>query len=154
MKLKHNIVCCLIVILFSCKDDDGLGECALIDCAAQIFAIEYIDAEGNNLIANGTYSLETIVITKDNNQLNSSQLQSDEVVYFFSSGTNGDNTYNVKLNETEEDQFVLALTRIKLEPECCGPYFTINSATYNDAIIEITASENSFIEKITIVKSP
>mgnify|MGYP000288906164 FL=1 len=152
MKLKPNLLLCLLVILFSCKDDDGLNECSLIDCATQTFALEYVDSAGNNLITNGTYLLANVMITKDNEQLNLSQLESDEVVYFFVSGENGHNTYSIKLNDTETDELIFNLIRVKLDPECCGPYFKINSATYNGDGIEIVESQNSFFEKITIVK--
>jgi hypothetical protein len=152
MMLKSKVALCLIILLFSCKDDEGLGECALINCAAQTFALEYVDVEGNNLIANNYYPLENITITKDGEQLNFGQQQGNEVVYFFVAGTNGSNTYNIKLNDTETDELILDLSRIKSDLECCGPYFTVNSSTYNDETIEIAEGQNSFIEKITIVK--
>ncbi|MGB3149991.1 MAG: hypothetical protein WBB27_04960 [Maribacter sp.] len=152
MKLKYYIFLYSFVLLFSCKDDDGLNECSLIDCAVQTFALAYVDIDGNNLITNGTYPLENITITKDNEQFNLSQFESDEVVYFFASGEDGDNTYSIKLNDTETDELILDLTRVKLDPECCGPFFNINSATYNGDVIEIKENQNSFIERITIVK--
>ena len=152
MHRKYHALLYLFLGLYSCKEDDRLNECYLIDCIAQTFSIELVDSDGVNLITNETYILDNIVIAKNNQQLNLNQIATDDTVYFFVSGKNGNNTYTIKLNETEKDELVLNLTRIKLELECCGPYFRINSANYNGTEVEIIDDDNFNFEKIIILK--
>ena len=152
MDKKLTLLALLFVFFTSCGEDDGT-DCSLVDCALQSFSIEIVDIDGNNLIANGTYDKSNIIVTKNDNQLNSNLSTSDEI-YFEIRGEVGNNTYLIKLNDSETDILVLNLTTNNQGNECCSPFYTINSALYNNTTIEIDRRNTDFIydDRIVIVK--
>ncbi len=135
----------------TCDKEDEVADCAAVSCLAQTVSIEFVDANGNNLIANETYSLSTLAITKGENEVNANQESQETEVRFFLSGTEGENTYTIVLDDSETDVLTLDLNKISPGSECCSPIFEILSATYNGSNIEvITEYDNS---KIVVVKS-
>ena len=152
--MNYKLILSVFILLFvsSCKIDDGL-DCSLVDCAAgQVISLEFLNSEGTNLISNGTYSLEDIEVTVGTNKLELIEFDADKLVTFFLSEKQGETTYNINFKALEiTDTLVLNLTQTSTAADCCGPYFQINSATYNGESQEIVQMEFGF-EKIVIVK--
>ena len=137
-------------VFLACNDDDG-NDCALVDCGFQSLSIEFVDTNGINLIANGTYEQATIIVTKDGVQINSNRSTSD-TLFFEINGEVGENIYEIKLNDTETDVLILDLSGENVETGCCGPYFPINQILYNGQEQEGESDSAPYFEKITIVK--
>lgn len=152
--MNYKLILSAFILLFvsSCKIDDGL-DCSLVDCAAgQVISLEFLNSEGTNLISNGTYSLEDIEVTVGTNKLELIEFDADKLVTFFLSEKQGETTYIINFKALEiTDTLVLNLTQTSKAADCCGPYFQINSATYNGESQEIVQMEFGF-EKIAIVK--
>lgn len=152
MRIKLLLFTLSIMFLVSC-DENSRADCATVLCAAQSLSIELVNAEGTNLIANETYSLENIVVSKEDIQVNESgnNMGQTIIIIIIISGTEGDNVYQVVLNDSETDTLVLDLQKNSPGSECCSPPFTIKKATYNGAELEIIRPESQ-MEKIVVVK--
>ena len=148
--MKHYLFVFVFGIFFGCNDDNG-NDCALVDCAFQSIFIEFVDTNGINLIANGTYEQAKIVVTKDGVQVNSNRSTSD-TLYFEINGEVGENTFEIKLNDAETDILILDLSGENIEPGCCGPYFPITQILYNGQEQEGESDDALYFEKITVVK--
>jgi len=151
MRIKLLLFTLSIMFFVSC-DENSHADCATVLCAAQSLSIELVDAEGTNLIANETYSLENIVVSKEDIQVNESgNNMGQTIIIIIISGTEGDNVYQVVLNDSETDTLVLDLKKNSPGSECCSAPFTIKKATYNGAEVEIIRPESQ-MEKIVVVK--
>jgi len=144
------LVCGLLMV--GC-DDNGGNDCALVDCAFQAFSIEFVDTNGNNLIANGTYQHTEIIVTKDGVQLNSNQSTSDKL-FFEIKGDVGENSYEIKLNDVETDILVLGLSGDNVDHGCCGPYFPITQILYNGEEQDDVSEDELYFKEIIIIKRP
>ncbi len=149
-KVHFYLMICFVFLFTGCNDNPK-EDCAAVLCASQYLAIELVDIEGTNLIANGTYSLEDIKVLKDNVQVNEFPNPSGALIIIFISGTEGANTYQVSLGDTETNTLVLTLLQNNPGGECCSPLFTITDATYNGQSSEII-KEESQMEKIIVLK--
>jgi hypothetical protein len=149
MKLKIYSLLGLFILLSSCKEDEGI-DCSLVDCAFQAFTIEFVDADGTNLIENGRYDQSTIIVRKNGNQINST-LNTSDILYFEVMGEVGTNTYEIRLNDSETDILVLDLSGENIRTGCCGPYYDISTALYNGTAQEILQDEYYFA-KIVVTK--
>ena len=135
--------------IFLLRCDNSRIDCATVSCIAQSLAIEFVDADGTNLIENGTYSIENIKVLKDENQVN--QNSSDKAIFILLSGQRGNNTYQIDFGNSEVDILVLNLGQAGSDDDCCGPSFSINNATYNGEEIEVEIDEQ-LGQKITVLK--
>ena len=135
----------------TCEKEDEIEDCAAVTCLAQTASIEYVDANGDNLIANKTYSLKDIRVAKGENLINTNQETEETQVQFFISGSEGKNTYSIELNDSETDTLTLNLNMTSPGSECCNPIFEVINATYNGSSIEIITENN--VPKIVVVKS-
>ena len=140
-----------LLFLMTCDKADGVADCSAVSCLAQSVSIEFVDMNRNNLIANETYSLNTITITKGGNQVTEDQGPQEIEARFFLSGTAGENTYSVVLEASGTDLLKLNLNEISPGSECCSPTFGILSATYNGSDIEVVTENNRL--KVVVVKS-
>ncbi len=151
MYMKAKLIFLGFLLIFLVQCDNSRVECANVSCLAQSFAIELLDGNGTNLTTNGTYSLEEIKVFKGENQVNENSSNSDNVIFIFISGMEGENTYQISLNNSETDTLILSLITNSRGGDCCGPYFTIETATYNGNVVDIISAESG-IDKITVVK--
>ena len=133
MKYLRYFLLFPIILLNGCETDDDIN-CALFDPAPQLFFIELLDNEGNNLIENGTFNANDIVVRF--NDFEFTQVVFNEVeelqnlISISLLGDSGDNTYEIVLSETETDTLVLNLS---VERQTCGArFFNLNTATYNE----------------------
>ncbi len=150
LKTKLAFLGLTLLFVFSC-DNNSRIDCATVVCAQQLLLIELVNEEGTNLITNETYSLENIVVSKDDIQVNDSGNSSTETIIIFISGMEGSSTYEVFLNDSETDILVLNLRKNSPGSDCCSPPFTIEKATYNETDLEIIREESA-LERIRVVK--
>ncbi|WP_281541657.1 hypothetical protein [Maribacter aestuarii] len=147
MRAKTYLIGFLSIFLLQC--DNSRVDCATVSCIAQSLAIELVDADGTNLIENGTYPIGNIKILKNENQVN--QYSSDRAIFILLSGQRGNNTYQIDLGNSEVDILVLNLGLTGSDEDCCGPSFSINNAMYNGKFIEVEIDEQ-LGQKITVLK--
>ncbi|NER14327.1 hypothetical protein GWK08_12815 [Leptobacterium flavescens] len=148
---KISLLLCLFLFI-SCDNSDDL-DCALISFAPQLFFIELVDDQGNNLIENGTYVREDIEVFFNDFNVGGATGPEDtsfeNLIFLTLMGESGDNEFRIELSDTETDILNLNLT---VEPGICGvSIFTAVSATYNGEVQNI---EEIVIElqKITVIK--
>ncbi|WP_419213008.1 hypothetical protein ACNR9Q_02455 [Maribacter sp. X9] len=151
MMIKYFLASFSLIFLMTCEKEDEVEDCAAVSCLAQTASIEYVNANGDNLIANKTYLLKDIRIVKEENLVNTNQETEETQVQFFISGSEGENTYSIELNDSENDILTLNLNMTSPRSECCNPIFEIINATYNGSSIEIITENNG--PKIVVVKS-
>ncbi|GGG23795.1 hypothetical protein GCM10011344_25720 [Dokdonia pacifica] len=145
----------LSFFLFSCANDDNEPEiaCDLIDAISSNLFIELVNAEGENLIENGTYNPNNITIDFNGNTFTGVITGVEGIQNFVTvgvSGNNGDNTFEISLSDMETDTLVLDLTRMETEGPCAQFVFQLNSAIYNGVSRELQDFGGDFL--ITIVK--
>lgn len=146
-------LCCALTILISC---DKEGETFELDCSAvngftESFIIELVDADGNNLIENGTYDSEHITVLFNGKNIGGVPINEDfNTIINFALQGEGTVDYLVLLNEQTTDTLRLDLT-INSFFTCGEPDYTVNSASYNGVLQELIEgfAENS---KIIVVK--
>ncbi|MEM8507456.1 MAG: hypothetical protein AAF717_06485 [Bacteroidota bacterium] len=148
--MKRYLFLFIFGFFFGCNDDEG-DDCELVDCAFQSMSIEFVDTDGTNLIANGTYEQATIIVTKNGVQLNSN-LSTSDTLFFEINGEVGENIYEIKLTDAETDMLILNLSGENVQTGCCGPYFPITQILYNNQEQEGESDEGLYFERITIVK--
>jgi len=140
----------LITIQIGCSDKEKyFAECI---CENQTLIIEFVNADGINLLENGAYDPSKIKFTKNRSNLYTFYNEAGKHIQFEIEGDEGDSNYEIQLNETETDMLVLNLSFAS--EGCCGPYFDINSALYNDEVVEIDrgGDSSSLNDKIVILK--
>jgi len=145
----------ILVILNSCTEEDNQIPLSLCDCATQRFSIEFIDAQGNNLIANETYSIDNIVFLRGFDHVNFYFNEASGYLEF--EGFNvGENNYEIRLNDSETDTLFLdaSLPTTMGEESCCSPFLNIDLARYNNILVEIDRGDENFAfdDKIVIIK--
>jgi hypothetical protein len=137
MKVQYIL---LFFLLLGCKkEDDTAIDCSFIELAAQNFFIELLSAEGDNLIENGTFKQDEIIVLRDGttavNTIFNEVQGSENVITIDLYGTDGDMLFTVDLNETVRDTLVLNLT------SSMGAYnylfYTVNGVTYNNDTIKV-----------------
>ena len=150
-----SIYTCLLLsfFLFSCNSDDDVN-CTSEPAFSPSVFIELVNAEGENLIDNGTYVAEDITI--DFNDSTFTNVVFTDVpgianlIGLNVFGEDGDNILNINLSDTETDILVLNINREETGGPCSQSFFTLNSATYNGESRELQDFGGDFL--ITVVK--
>jgi len=145
MRLNHFILLFSVLLLTSCDKRE-----VLCSCQGQDFSIQFVDAEGNDLIENGTYGSNKIIISKNGFNSNTFYNEMSKRFSFHLEGEEGDNIYKIIFNNLDVDTLILNLSQ-KGEAGCCGPTFTINSAHYNDIEIEIVRGESDIYDNGIVI---
>lgn len=154
--MKHlSLFILLSLFLFSCSSDDEPEiACDLIQAIGSNLYIDLVNDQGDNLIENGTYNPDDIIINFDGNVLTGVVFTEVQGIENFISigvfGEDGDNTFAIRLSDTETDTLILNLTRSETGGPCSQFVFTLNSAVYNDEAQEIQDFGGDFL--ITVVK--
>ena len=138
-----------ILFLFAACNPSDKTDCDLVDCAFQTFSIAFVDDEGTNLIANGTFSETDVSVSKNDNQLSFNVSQENQI-FFEAAGEQGENTYIIRLSQSRTDEMVLDLNRKGSGNECCGPFFDVSSAAYTNST-DVLIETKSFVTEFTIV---
>lgn len=145
----------LLLFLYACD----LGEteevdCSAVSCAVDSMTLVLIDADGNNLIENGTYAREEIKVYVGGYERGGVPVNSefDTVITIILSGDAGTVDYHIILNETEKDSLQLNLSILSDGGPCCPPDYEINAAFYNGTEQEIIRNETYPFEQLVVVK--
>ncbi|MCM4158682.1 hypothetical protein FHG64_03530 [Antarcticibacterium flavum] len=136
--------------LISCSSTDEE-----IDCSAQLFPVnlfylEIIDSDGNNLLSNQTYDPEQIEVTFNNVVVSTvQQVDDDTFIIVFFNGIQSASPVNLRvtLGEDEIDEMQLAFT---VEELPCRKIYTVQNVIYNDEELEVQTEGDD--QKVTIVK--
>ena len=140
MKLKIVILLFIIILNNACDVSQEGTDCSLVDCAVgQLFSVELIDNQRNNLITNES-------------EIDLIPFNSNDFLYFIVENKSGESIYTIRFSESEIDTLNLNLVELNQTSVCCGPYYSVQNATYNGADHEILANENDDFFKITVVK--
>lgn len=153
MKLKFSILLFIIILNNACDVSQEGTDCSLVDCAVgQLFSVELINNDGNNLITNGTYAISEISITSNESEIDLIPFNSNDFLNFIVENKSGESIYTIRFSESEIDTLNLNLVELDQASVCCGPYYAVQSATYNGANYEILTNNNDDFFKITVVK--
>ena len=148
MKAKLFFLGFLLIFLVQC--DNSSGNCDTLVCSAPVLSVELLDANGTNLITNGTYPIEEIKVYKGEDFVYENFNDTEESIIISIYQMGGENTYQISLNSSETDILILNLVKNTSGGGCCSPKFEIESATYNGNSVEVIM--DSGIEKIVVVK--
>lgn len=148
----------LPLVLVSCNDDDPCED-VRIDVLNQFLYVEIMDADGNNLIQNGTYALDE-VFTERNGDRFPAVIYTEEATFIDPSfqykieigvvgDTNSDNIWTITLSSSEIDTLRMDLGI--LEQGCNGTFYQINEVAYNGESLSVqNLDENRF--QIQVIK--
>ncbi|MCM4158680.1 hypothetical protein DHB64_02080 [Antarcticibacterium sp. W02-3] len=138
--------------MISCNSNDDEIDCSLIDIAPQLFYMEYIDEDGNNLLDNGTYDREEIEVTLGGvvmGEVYTHPEKSFLVIYEYGQLQNNENDYIINLSSTETDIMQLEYSQ---KSGICGTFiYTVEKAIYNGEEMELETYLGN--EKITVLKT-
>lgn len=141
-----------VVTLISCSSEDDEIDCGVIDMVPEVFFIEYLDNEGNNLLDNGTYIHEEIEITVDGEVVGEVFTNTEEtflIIPEFNAVQKNESEYLIKLSPTETDVMQLEYSE---ETGICGHHiYTVENAVYNGEDMELERYGGN--EKITVIKT-
>lgn len=141
-----------LLLLISCNNDDDV-DCSLIDCYIVGLLVELVDADGNNLIENGTYSRNDIKVYKDGDLIakvyETSEFNNLINIPLFLGGGNVD--FEIILNTEETDLLTLDLFP-KIVRECCTSDYKATRATYNGEPQVIMDGDDFGGQKIVVIK--
>ncbi|GAA4289849.1 hypothetical protein [Aestuariibaculum suncheonense] len=142
---KRLVVFLLAVMLFSCSSDKDSGiDCMLYDPYFPTLYIKLVDAEGNNLIENGTYDIEGMSFE---NGLSYRVNPASEIEPVGSKIREFDNTvelgipnrtnftYVIKLSE--EEDITLDFTAELIESVCDIEFTLPKEVVYGDQLLEL-----------------
>ena len=149
------------VLLSNCSSDDNDGiDCALFDPEFPSLFIRIVDADGTNLIENGTIDPENISVQGDFPNAAFRFVPANEFAAADAEVRELDNTLNLSIPnessfqytvnlddfETVKVDFNAELTRIP----CDITYFTPTVATFNEEIIRLT--ELSSLQFLVVIE--
>ncbi len=149
----------LLISVFSCNDNDKEDLCfpdgVIVDPIVRNFFVELVSTDGENLIENGTFKSNEIVLRYKESKITGSVFENVEglknVITMNLFGDDGDNTFLIDLSMSVTDTLVLNLT--KTVNECDIADFSLNSATYNGLVKTLLPfNEHGDSEKITVIK--
>ncbi|RKN82299.1 hypothetical protein [Ulvibacterium marinum] len=149
----------LLILVFGCSDDKEEDLCfpdgVIIDLIVRNFFVELVSADGENLIENGTFKSNEIVLRYKESKITGSVFENVEglenVITMNLFGDDGDNTFLIDLSMSVTDTLVLNLT--KTVNECGIADFSLNSATYNGLVKTLLPfNEHGDSEKIVVIK--
>ncbi|MFT6796727.1 MAG: hypothetical protein ACJART_001871 [Maribacter sp.] len=109
MRVNQLLILFPLLFLASCNENtQEQDDCAIVSSAGQTLSIELVNAEGENLITNETYSLETIKVFNGETYVNDFGNVTDKsMITIAISGVIGATAYQVVLNDPETDTLVL-----------------------------------------------
>lgn len=147
-----------LCVLVSCSDNDPCDG-FVPDVLTQFLFIELVDTNGNNLIENGTYSLNEI-FTERNSDRFPAIIYTEEVDFIPANlhynieigvvGNNGSNNlWSIDLSDDETDTLRMDLSIAS--QDCNGTFYQINEIVYNNQTLPVQdLGENRF--QIQVVK--
>lgn len=160
-----------MILLFSlsCAEDDGGGSggCAtasylLVDrlssksstnTASEELVLEYVDADGKNLIANKTYNAGDISLDfEGTTRTGVVDFQNEDTRYlvYVSGFSEGKNLYSVNLSASETDTMEVYANEVDFS-SCTGPVLAIDSVFYKGEKQNLQ-KVSDWLKKITILK--
>ncbi len=109
MRVSQLLILFSLLFLASCNENtQEQDDCAIVSCAGQTLSIELVNAEGENLITNETYSLESIKVFNGETQVNDfGNVTDTSRITIAISGVTGTTAYQVILNDSETDTLML-----------------------------------------------
>jgi len=130
------------LLLSSCNLDNDEINCVLSNPVPEVFLIELVDADGNNLIENGTFNAEDITVTVDAETVGNGQFIPNVITIFENGGDlRNDSDYLITLAQGVQDVLRLNFTT-GVDPNCGFTIYTATSATYN-------GTEQNILESFT-----
>ncbi|XLS29059.1 hypothetical protein ACJD0Z_17905 [Flavobacteriaceae bacterium M23B6Z8] len=150
----RSFMCLILTItVFSCvNNDDPIVQCAAIDYAVPGLLIEIVDANGNNLVKNGTYDKDEIAVIIDDTNISRILVNEefDHIISILLSDALDGTEAQVILSSSETDVLKVELTRTTTGEPCFFSIFNVDEVLYNG---EITPVEDlPFNQKITVTK--
>ncbi|MET1258719.1 hypothetical protein ABV409_05230 [Flagellimonas sp. DF-77] len=129
---------CLALFFMSCDDDDPCGG-VIADVLTQTLYVSFENANGDNLIADGTISTSAIFtefngfrspgLIFDDSLENVPESLRHQLQIPVVGEEDTDNTWAIELSATETDTLIL---RLRVESEgCSGRFYEILGVTYN-----------------------
>lgn len=159
----------LVLLSFSCSDDNGGGSGGCLTAAdfsmnrvafkssakaaSEELVLEYVDADGNNLIENNTYNAHDISLEYENGtRTEVMDLQNEDTKYlvWVVGFSKGKNAISVTLSPSETDKMLLYATEVDFS-SCTGPLFAIDSVFYNGEK-QAVKKMSDWIKKVSITK--
>lgn len=124
------------LLLFSCGNNDDDVACLSIDPSDSNLFIDLVNAQGENLIANGTYAAEDIIVRfrdfETTNPVVTVEGFENFILVSVLGGVQGNNTFEIVLSDTTTDTLVVNVSVEEGGGECNFTRYTINAAVYND----------------------
>ncbi len=140
------------ITLISCSSEDDEIDCGVIDLLPEVFFIEYLDNDGNNLLDDGTYNHEEIEITVDGEVVGEVFTNPEKtflIIHEYNAVQRNESDYLIKLSPKETDIMQLEYSE---GPGLCGHYiYTVENAVYNGEEMELERYGGN--EKITVIKT-
>lgn len=153
MKKLYLLLLC-ISLFISCTKEEVTIQCANIDPITQTLFIELVDDQGNNLIENGTFIAEDIIIRIGDfdftNVVFNEIPGAESLIVLELFGEQGDNTLEIVLSDTVTDTLVLNLDKEVTGGVCSQIIYTLNRATYNGMQLSLKDFNGGYL--ITVVK--
>lgn len=148
-----TLILLAIICINSCSSDDSVACFAVVRPS---LLINIVDADGQNLIENGFYTADDIVIRNDNSEFPAIPDPTNDSIGNFIQipivGNDGINNFLIEFSENETDTLVLDL-QVELSDPVCNSFSTsLEEAIYNEQPTEVTTFSDNFNSIITIVK--
>ncbi len=148
-----------IFLFLACvgNDDNDPCEGVIADPIVQSIFIELVDAEGNNLIENGTYPPTGITAEFNGTTITGvvfTEIEGlENLISLNVIGPGGETAWLINLNDQETDTLILDLT---LNLGQCGfNTYAFNSATYNGEVQQLVVdSAVAGDARIRVVREP
>lgn len=121
-----------IILMTSCDDD---VDCIIDEDLNKKLFIELTDINANNLVENGTFRGENIIIRSTDiefNFVNNDNPKFENLLCIKPTGPEGKLTYDIQLSETKTDNLTVNLTNLAPDSPCSYKPFSIDSVNYND----------------------
>lgn len=153
--MRVSVLLLAILILQACNTNDDVT-CDGDPIPLRLLFINLIDAEGTNLIEAGTLNYEDIEV-EFNGFINPSPFfkndpKFENLIIVTVVGNEGNNSYKIRLSNSETDTLILNLSEEALgSGPCSYSGFTINSASYN-GIDQTVEDFDSWNYLITVTK--
>ncbi|NAY91901.1 hypothetical protein GTQ34_08225 [Muricauda sp. JGD-17] len=155
---KFSCYMVFLLVLVSC-DDDNPCDGVTVDVLTQFLYVEILDVNGNNLIQNGTYSLDEVFTERNGNRFpaviytGEASFIDPSLQYKIEIGVVGDassnNIWTVDLSDDETDTLRMDLSI--LSQGCSGTFYQINEIEYNNEILPVqNLDENRF--QVQVIK--
>lgn len=168
--MKQLLYIFIILCVLSCSEDDGGGAVGGCLTSSDVssdrlssksstavlsdeLVIEYLDADGNNLIENMTYNADEISLGYKNHMITDVvDFQNEDTRYLVQIGgySEDKNIYTVMLSAIETDTMELYATQVDFS-SCTGPALAIDSVIYNGNLQKLEKVRD-WLKKVSISK--